>query len=301
MYKTIGLIFIYTILMLSGSAQTLNTTAPVKWQNYKVSEREVSILFPKLPIFIEESNYCSEFTVETYVAYANKSAYEMSVVTKNTDKNLDNCSLIKRFNQTTFEARIAEAKAKFADSAEQKLTLNGNKVTKVSKLRGNIWFVDDLKNGRWVKLTVTSYLDVNENEEKFVNSLNFTKKPQGIEIGDGATVTLGDEDIEEKVSKPLENDRTSKPQTTSPLMIIAKPRARYTDAARKKLVEGTVTLRVTFLPNGSIGSVSVVSRLSHGLTEQSIAAVRGIVFLPQNIEGKNVPVTKMVQYVFSIY
>lgn len=300
-YKTIGLIFIFTILLLSVSAQTVNNTAPIKWQNYKIDRREISILFPKLPVYIEENSYCSEYMVQTYVAYANNSAYEMSVVTKEKDKKLERCESVKRFDQSTFEAKIAEVKAYFADATEQKLKLNGNEVTKISKSKGNIWFVNDLKNGRWVKLTVTSNLNVNENEEKFYNSLKFAKTPQGIEIGDGASATLGDEIVEKTVSKPSDNNQTSKTPTTNPMIIAAKPRARYTDAARENGVQGTVTLRATFLANGSIGNVSVVSGLSHGLTEEAIAAIRRLVFLPQNVGGENQTVTKSVQYKFSIY
>jgi TonB family protein len=83
--------------------------------------------------------------------------------------------------------------------------------------------------------------------------------------------------------------------------IIAKPRANYTDAARQNQVQGTVTLRVTFTAGGSIGSISPVSGLPYGLTEQAIAAARGIKFEPAKKNGVPQTVTKQVQYSFTIY
>lgn len=83
--------------------------------------------------------------------------------------------------------------------------------------------------------------------------------------------------------------------------ITSKPRANYTDTARQNQVQGTVTLRVTFNANGSIGSVAAVSGLPYGLTEQAIAAAKQIRFEPAMKNGQAVPVTKQVQYSFTIY
>lgn len=83
--------------------------------------------------------------------------------------------------------------------------------------------------------------------------------------------------------------------------IVSKPRANYTDAARQNQVQGTVTLRVTFTASGAIGSISPVSGLPYGLTEQAIAAARGIKFEPAKKNGVAQTVTKQVQYSFTIY
>lgn len=83
--------------------------------------------------------------------------------------------------------------------------------------------------------------------------------------------------------------------------ITSKPRANYTDAARQNQLQGTVTLRVTFNSNGTIGGISPVSGLGMGLTEQAIAAARGIRFEPAKKNGVPQTVTKQVQYSFTIY
>lgn len=88
---------------------------------------------------------------------------------------------------------------------------------------------------------------------------------------------------------------------TEGVKILSKPRANYTDAARQNQVQGKVVLRVTFAANGSIGQISVISGLGNGLTEQAIAAARGIRFEPAKRGGVPYSVTKPVEYSFTIY
>ncbi len=88
---------------------------------------------------------------------------------------------------------------------------------------------------------------------------------------------------------------------TQNLTIISKPRAMYTDAARQNQVQGTVTLKVQFLANGLIGTISPVSGLGYGLTEQAMAAARGIRFEPARRNGVAYTTVKTVSYSFTIY
>ncbi|MEZ5306816.1 MAG: energy transducer TonB [Pyrinomonadaceae bacterium] len=88
---------------------------------------------------------------------------------------------------------------------------------------------------------------------------------------------------------------------SSPFQILSKPRPNYTEAARKAGVTGTVSLKVTFNANGSIGSITPVNRLGFGLTEQAIAAARSITFKPEIRNGQPQTVRKTVQFNFSIY
>ncbi len=91
------------------------------------------------------------------------------------------------------------------------------------------------------------------------------------------------------------------PRVTTDLRIISKPRAQYTDTARQNQVQGTVRLRVTFLPSGQIGSISTVSGLPGGLTEQAIAAARQLRFEPRKVDGVPVAVVRQVEYNFTLY
>ncbi|MCA1590295.1 MAG: energy transducer TonB [Acidobacteria bacterium] len=84
-------------------------------------------------------------------------------------------------------------------------------------------------------------------------------------------------------------------------MIVSKQRPGYTDAARQNNVQGSVTLRVTFLASGQVGGVSTISGLPHGLTEQAIAAAKNIRFEPEMVNGVARTVTRPVTFSFSIY
>ncbi len=88
---------------------------------------------------------------------------------------------------------------------------------------------------------------------------------------------------------------------TEPFKIISKPRPGYTDAARQNQVTGVVRLRVQFLASGQVGSVSPVSGLPNGLTEQAIAAAKSIKFEPMKKNGVPVGTTKVIEYSFTIY
>ena len=91
------------------------------------------------------------------------------------------------------------------------------------------------------------------------------------------------------------------PRVTSELKILSKQKPSYTDAARQNGVQGTVTLRVTFLASGGIGGITTISGLPHGLTEQAIAAARNIRFEPKKVNGVAVNVSRPVTFSFSIY
>jgi TonB family protein len=115
------------------------------------------------------------------------------------------------------------------------------------------------------------------------------KNPQGSGsgrgTGSGSGIGSGSE-----TSKPGEQNADG----IVPLRILTKPAAAYTDLARMNAHEGEVRLRVTFLDSGEIGSVIPVTGLPYGLTEQAIAAARGIKFEPQMKNGVAVIVTKLV-------
>lgn len=85
------------------------------------------------------------------------------------------------------------------------------------------------------------------------------------------------------------------------LLILLKPRAEFTDEARSRNIQGAVVLIVKFLANGSIGSIRVAKSVGGGLDRSAFNAARQIKFIPPEINGKPVDVTRRVEYDFSIY
>lgn len=129
----------------------------------------------------------------------------------------------------------------------------------------------------------------------------------GSGTGSGFGSGVGDGDGGGTGSGTGRNTNPPKPPPAVPagpskgLNITFKPKPRYTDAARQNNIQGTVTVRVTFLANGQIGSVSPVSQLGYGLTEQAIAAAKQMRFEPQLVNGQPQTVIRSVQFSFTIY
>ncbi len=85
------------------------------------------------------------------------------------------------------------------------------------------------------------------------------------------------------------------------LITLRKPRPSFTDSARQAAFQGTVKLKIVFRANGEIGDITVLAQLKKGLTENAIAAARRIKFLPAEIDGKTVDVSRTVEYNFVLY
>lgn len=111
-----------------------------------------------------------------------------------------------------------------------------------------------------------------------------------------------------KTCKEFRSANTGKPDDVKvsglkeqPLRLISKPQPRYTDEAQNKLIEGETILKIVFLANGDIGSISPVTKLPYGLTENAIEAARRIKFEPAKKNGVPVSVVKSLKYTFTIY
>lgn len=122
---------------------------------------------------------------------------------------------------------------------------------------------------------------------------------RGSGMGSGLGSGIGD-GTGDGIDGPNEPPSIKKGPST-PLNILYKPRPNYTEEARKNQVQGVVRLKVTFLANGTIGSIVPVSGLPYGLTEQAIAAARQIKFEPAKKNGVPYTVTKTIEYVFNMY
>ena len=76
---------------------------------------------------------------------------------------------------------------------------------------------------------------------------------------------------------------------------------QYTEAARQAQIKGTVVLQCTLSAKGRVTTISVVSGLSHGLTEMAIATARGLKFIPAMKDGKYVSISTRLVYNFNLF
>lgn len=98
----------------------------------------------------------------------------------------------------------------------------------------------------------------------------------------------------------ITNTAANNPNRT-PLRIISKTPAEYTENARRNGVSGTITMVVAFSAEKKITQVLVLSGLGYGLDEQALKAARNIVFEPATEDGKPVTVIRTIQYKFEVY
>jgi TonB family protein len=83
--------------------------------------------------------------------------------------------------------------------------------------------------------------------------------------------------------------------------ILYREKAKYTEEARQRKVEGTVMLTIVFGADGRIHDIRTVRGLPDGLTETSIEAAQKIRFHPAVQNGKPVSVRATLEFSFALY
>ena len=87
---------------------------------------------------------------------------------------------------------------------------------------------------------------------------------------------------------------------STPVEVLFKPSADYTDEARAMAIQGEVVLEVAFGASGEVSVVRIVHRLGHGLDETAARAVAGIRFRPATRDGVPVAVRTLVHIEFRL-
>jgi TonB family protein len=83
--------------------------------------------------------------------------------------------------------------------------------------------------------------------------------------------------------------------------VTKKPEPKYTKAARKNQVTGTVVIRCVFSKTGEVTNIHVVSGLPDGLTDRAVEAARKIKFIPATKDGHPVSMWMELQYNFNLH
>jgi len=147
--------------------------------------------------------------------------------------------------------------------------------------------------------TYSPFGDPNSRFEVYSNGPGTgTGTGRGVGTGTGKGVGNGDTAKQTKQDDPKTDELTP---LNSPFRILSKPNATYTETARRNQVNGTVRLRIEFLSTGEIGEIVPITELPDGLTDQAIAAAKGIRFQPQRVNGVAKTTKKIVEYSFAIY
>jgi TonB family protein len=99
--------------------------------------------------------------------------------------------------------------------------------------------------------------------------------------------------------KPVDTaSNGSPPPPTTPMIVLDKPRPRYTAEARLLKIEGDVTLKVRFSADGHVQILGVVNGLGHGLDEEAAQAVEQIRYKPATQNGQPVDQVSLIHVTF---
>ena len=300
---TVAFVIVLSFIFFSAPVSAQGGTAseaPVLWERYRAANRKESVLLPKIPTVVHELSYCSDVQIDQYYAYANDAVYEFSVAYRGEPRNYLNCTP-KHFGQAMFDERLETLRDPKQGNVESNVSANGAAGFKFSNSKISRWLFLDIKGHRWIELAIHHRPGAAIEDAKFADSLDLSGG-QGKDIGEGSAETLGDTGVDVTILLPPVKPQDPKPIAGDPFWIIAKPKAPYTEQARKDNVQGSVTLKVVLLASGGIGSVTVVGKpLDDGLTDNAIAAARRVVFLPKKVNGVPVSTAITFQYGFNIY
>lgn len=177
---------------------------------------------------------------------------------------------------------------------------------------------------RVVRIFATAPKDDKQNYEKFVLSLKlnggyvFKNDSSKIPTATASVTTSSlktsaeiSEALRSKTKAPDENivrgktpvvtsENESETKYSRPLIILRRPNAIPPSATVGQKIAGTVKLKIEFLSSGKLGKITVLSELPFGLTDAALTSARNIVFLPAEVDGKKVNVSKSVSYGFDI-
>jgi hypothetical protein len=283
------------------------------WRTFQPAQEEFSVELPKSPSNRSFVTDKGSLIIGFYAVLFDKTYY---FVRSESEKIKPPFESVRNFIQTNQPKTDSENRGEFSGVVYTFRDADGfyNKILEIKTKR------------RVYQFHTLSETETNADVERFFDSIKFTdkinEKPEsqivensvapentnkikvpvpvgmgnGIERGSGSG-TAQSESGGLIAAKP----QPVQPNQTSPLKILSKPRVGYTDLARQHLITGIVQLRVSFLENGQIGTITPITRLPFGLTGNAIQMAQQIQFEPAVKDGKAYSVTKIVEYRFMIY
>jgi TonB family protein len=174
------------------------------------------------------------------------------------------------------------------------VTLNdikGKQYSSVGKpVNDNVQFF--AAHGRLYEFSVVGNSLEDEGAKHFFSSIVISKKTEGIEIDEGEGQPFSNPSCDE-IAGGREVDRR--------VRVVMKPEPMYNELARQKRTVGRIIVKALFSCNGTVTDISVLEALPHGLTDQAIAALKKLKFVPAVKNGKYVSMWMQLEYNFNLY
>lgn len=216
-----------------------------------------------MPVKMSYSETCSQKDTSEYYSYENDVVYQLTIIKKSKTIPIF-CPQPIKFNKDIYDQRILKWTQESVSKSSISVKIGNMTALEFALAYRKIWVFNDMSHDRWIEIVINPREAAIFDTSKFLNSIDLDRKNNGIDIGDGAIEMLGDGSVTPVLviseTPNLSQSATEiKKVATDGLRIVAKPKPAYTDQARKKLEQGHVLLRVAFLANGRIGSISVIN------------------------------------------
>ncbi len=253
----------------------------------------LSIELPNMPIREDAENVCRQFAKERYLATDGATIYDIAIVYKRQGAIPGGvCSRIQIFDQQTMTDEMEAFRGQQKDGINPSATRwQGFESIRYDAADRSRIYITQWEKDRWIEIGVFSRTETAPQLDKFLATLELGGK-SGKDVGDGAEFLAVDANAQLPGYSEGRNEG---------IRFIHKPRARYTEKARRKNTQGSVRLKVMLLANGTVGEISPVNELPNGLTENAVASARRLVFLPKIVNGRPVASAVTLEYGFSLY
>jgi TonB family protein len=270
---------------LVGSHLPAQAQTEVEWQRFRVSGEEFSVLLPGVPFMDTFEAHLSERSFRrerTLASYANGVVYAVYTFER---KSLSVKDLIHRFTNDDQPGRSSASVTVDGIKGASSRFETDDRMSAVELFAT----ADNL----YVFQAVGSKLDNPAmGMTKFFSSITLSKNPEGLSVVDG---------VGEQPAEILSSSTFAPRELTQKARVIIKPEPRYTEAARKNQITGTVVLRAVFSSSGAVTRIQPMSKLPDGLTDQAIYAARLIKFIPAIKDGRFVSMYVQLEYNFNLY
>jgi len=84
-------------------------------------------------------------------------------------------------------------------------------------------------------------------------------------------------------------------------IILTKVKAKFTEEARQKKINGSNILQIMFRADGFVSDIKIVRGLGSGLEERSIDSAKQILFIPMVKDGVFVSIRSNIEFTFNVY
>ena len=257
------------------------------WKRYTVDGERFSVILPTVPAMTTRDMTIWELRKSrrerSIGAYADGAVYTIHVVENVQRKSLED--FIRDRNRSNRWDLSTETAVTIND-------INGKQYSSVGKpVNDTSQFFS--ANGRLYEFSVVGNSPEDEGAKQFFSSIVISKKADGIEIHDGEGTPFSSPSCDQIAGGGREVDRR--------VRVVMKPEPRYNELARQKRTVGTVIVKAVFSCNGSVTDIRVLQELPNGLTDQAIAALKKLKYVPAVKNGKYVSMWMQLEYNFNLY